>query len=34
MNWIITGGCGFIGISLIKALIKEKNHNIRGVMTT
>ena len=29
MNWIITGGCGFIGISLIKTLIKEKGHNIR-----
>ena len=29
MNWVITGGCGFIGISLIKTLIKEENHNIR-----
>ena len=29
MNWVITGGCGFIGISLIKALISENNHNIR-----
>jgi len=29
MNWLITGGCGFIGTSLIKALINKKNHNIR-----
>jgi UDP-glucose 4-epimerase len=29
MNWVITGGCGFIGTSLIKTLIKESNHNIR-----
>jgi len=29
MNWVITGGCGFIGISLIKKLIKEDGHNIR-----
>ena len=29
MNWVITGGCGFIGLSLIKKLIKEKNNYIR-----
>ena len=29
MNWLITGGCGFIGISLINELIKEENNNIR-----
>jgi UDP-glucose 4-epimerase len=29
MNWLITGGCGFIGISLIKTLMNENNHNIR-----
>jgi len=29
MNWVITGGCGFIGTSLITTLIKESNHNIR-----
>ena len=29
MNWLITGGCGFIGTSLIKTLINESNHNIR-----
>jgi len=28
MNWLITGGCGFIGTSLIKTLVKE-NNNIR-----
>lgn len=29
MNWLITGGCGFIGTSLIKRLIGEnKGHNI------
>ena len=29
MNWLITGGCGFIGTGLIKMLLKEKIHNIR-----
>ncbi|MDC0597149.1 NAD-dependent epimerase/dehydratase family protein [Candidatus Pseudothioglobus singularis] len=29
MNWLITGGCGFIGTSLIKTLTNENNHNIR-----
>lgn len=29
MNWLITGGCGFIGTSLIKTIIKEDCHNIR-----
>jgi len=29
MNWLITGGCGFIGTSLIKTLINENNHHIR-----
>jgi UDP-glucose 4-epimerase len=30
MNWLITGGCGFIGTSLIKTLLQENNqHNIR-----
>lgn len=30
MNWLITGGCGFIGTSLIKSLIMDGGeHNIR-----
>ena len=31
MNWLITGGCGFIGISLIERLLldTDANHNIR-----
>jgi len=29
MNWLITGGCGFIGTSLIKVLLQENGHNIR-----
>ena len=28
-NWLITGGCGFLGISLISELIKDKSNNIR-----
>jgi UDP-glucose 4-epimerase len=31
MNWVITGGCGFIGLSLIKQLIKETSNHIRIV---
>lgn len=29
MKWLITGGCGFIGTSLIKALVAEEGHYIR-----
>lgn len=30
MNWLITGGCGFIGTSLIKSLLEDGGeHNIR-----
>ncbi len=29
LNWLITGGCGFIGTNLIKRLVKEKGHRIR-----
>lgn len=29
MNWLITGGCGFLGTSLIKHLGQERGHNIR-----
>ena len=29
VNWLITGGCGFIGTSLIKSLVAEDGHFIR-----
>ncbi|MEN8215490.1 MAG: NAD-dependent epimerase/dehydratase family protein [Pseudomonadota bacterium] len=29
LTWLITGGCGFIGTSLINTLIKEGGHKIR-----
>jgi len=29
LNWLITGGCGFIGTSLIQKLLTEDGHNIR-----
>ncbi|MDA3916045.1 MAG: GDP-mannose 4,6-dehydratase [Deltaproteobacteria bacterium] len=29
LNWLITGGCGFIGRNLIKNLMNEGNHYIR-----
>ena len=31
MNWLITGGCGFIGTALIRRLIGEGGHSIRVV---
>jgi UDP-glucose 4-epimerase len=31
VNWLITGGCGFIGTSLIKRLLVEGGHSIRIV---
>lgn len=31
MNWLITGGCGFIGVNLIKKLVSEENQSIRIV---
>ncbi|MDD3883619.1 MAG: NAD-dependent epimerase/dehydratase family protein [Gallionella sp.] len=31
MNWLITGGCGFLGTALIKRLTQQGNHNIRVV---
>lgn len=31
MKWLITGGCGFLGTSLIKQLISEGGHKIRVV---
>lgn len=29
MNWLITGGCGFIGTNLVKMLLKESKNKIR-----
>ena len=29
MNWLVTGGCGFIGSNLIHALAAEGGHRIR-----
>lgn len=29
MNWLITGGCGFIGIGLVQALIADPKNNVR-----
>lgn len=29
MNWIITGGCGFLGTALIKRLLETGGHSIR-----
>lgn len=31
MNWLITGGCGFIGVNLVHNLVSEGNHFIRIV---
>jgi len=31
MKWVITGGCGFIGSSLIRQLMAEGNHSIRVI---
>ncbi len=31
LRWLITGGCGFIGTSLIKALLAEGGHAIRVI---
>ena len=29
MNWLITGGCGFLGTSLIRRIVKNDMYNIR-----
>ena len=31
MNWLITGGCGFIGTALIRSLTEEGGHGVRVV---
>ena len=31
MNWLITGGCGFIGTALISSLMEEGGHDVRVV---
>ena len=28
MNWLITGGCGFLGVNLIDNLLSEGGHQI------
>ena len=29
MNWLITGGCGFIGLRMVRHLLKQENQHIR-----
>ena len=31
MNWLVTGGCGFLGTALISSLTDEGGHNVRVV---
>jgi UDP-glucose 4-epimerase len=31
VNWLVTGGCGFIGTALIRSLMKEGGHAVRVV---
>src|SRR3954452_23357359 len=31
MNWLVTGGCGFIGTALIRTLMQEGGHRVRVV---
>ncbi len=31
MNWLVTGGCGFIGVALVGSLVDEGGHAVRVV---
>lgn len=31
MNYLITGGCGFVGVNLVKRLLKNEDNNIRVI---
>ncbi|QIN77676.1 NAD-dependent epimerase/dehydratase family protein [Rubrobacter marinus] len=31
MNWLVTGGCGFLGTSLVRDLVREGGHSVRVV---
>lgn len=31
MNWLVTGGCGFIGVALVRSLADEGEHAVRVV---